>query len=487
MSLRKQMAHGALWSLLEKVGQQGLSFLIFMVLARMVGPEEFGLVNLCYVYTILAYTVVFGLVDGIISLRLRDDRSLSTLFWGVLGIGCLFSILGVFLAGPYATIAGDGRIAPLLQWISIVPLLLAAQTVPTMLVSASMNFRAYSIRTLVSTFVSGIVGISMAYKGFGAYALVGQQIVLNLVMNLIIWPSCGWRPRMIFDRTVLSEILAPGLKMTGSSFVRFLEQQMPRLLIGNFLGPVSVGYFAFVARFRQALYDVLMHPMAVVIYPAFSKIKDDHKEQLAILHQIIIITGSLVFPAVAGAIATADIFVPLFFGKAWSPAVPVLQLLLITGAVSPFFILLRDVLRAHNKTGDYLRFQIVLVVLTLSATFILSPHGLIPLSWGLVFLSLVAIPVFIYSIKRSTQISLWKSFGKLWAPAASSSTMVVAIKMFGLTPFRPSSDLAYLVVEVMLGAIVYLIACFITQPKEMKNMHKLLKRLLLKRQPSKGI
>ncbi len=136
-----------------------------------------------------------------------------------------------------------------------------------------------------------------------------------------------------------------------------------------------------VERIRQSMYDVLIHPFAVVLYPAFSNIKDDHQEQKKILGQIIVVTGTLVFPAIAGAAITASMYVPLFFGEAWKPAIPVLQLLLITGGTTPFIIIMRDILRAHNQTGTYLRVQTILVAGNVMLMFFLAPHGLVPLSW----------------------------------------------------------------------------------------------------------
>ncbi len=483
MSLRKKMASGALWSLFEKVGEQGLAFVVFAILARLLGPEEFGLANLCYVYMLLADLILFGLADGIVNLHLRDDRRLSTLFWSVMAVGVVLAGLGFVLAAPFAAMMGDPRIEPLFKWIAITPLFIAGSAVPMVLVMASMNFRIFSIRTLVSVFIGGVVGVVMAYRGFGAYALIGQQITIYVSTNIILWLSCGWSPKLIFDRSAVREVLMPGFKMTGSSIVQFLDQQAPRLLIGLFLGPILVGYFAFVARIRQALYAIFMYPLAIVIYPAFAQIKENSAEQKTLLRQILVITGTLVFPSVAGIIATADIFIPLLFGAAWIPAIPVAQLLLVVSATFPFVVVLRDVLRAHNKTQDYLRTQIIFVVILLVSTFVLAPHGLIALSWGIVLLSFASIPAFIFTVAKSTKISLWRTFTCLWPPLISALVMILAVRGYLESSWRPDSLLLQLVSAVALGASVYIGGCFILQRAEMKNMLKFVARLRVKKVP----
>ena len=171
------------------------------------------------------------------------------------------------------------RLIPLLHLFSLMPILLSFSAVPSMLVSASMNFRIFTIRTLVASLIGGTTGIVMASKGFGAYALVAQQLVHYTVINIVIWPGSGWLPRFMFDASALRHILKPGLKMTGSSLVSFSEQQVPRILIGIFLGPAAVGYFAFVLRINQALQEVFVYPLSVVLYPALSRIRDNLGEQ----------------------------------------------------------------------------------------------------------------------------------------------------------------------------------------------------------------
>ncbi len=465
------------WALLEKLGQQGLSFVVFLILARILGPAQFGLVNLCYIYITISYFIISGAMDGIVALQIRDDKRLSTMFWTVMAIGVVLGAICFLTAGPFAAFMKHDQIEPLLHWIALVPMLIAAQAVPYALVMKSMDFRMFTIRTIIANVAGGITGIVMALRGFGPYALIAQQIVMYLVTNLVIWPGCRWLPKLMFDKTCLRAVMAPGARTSGSYFLDFFDQQAPRVIVGSFIGVVAVGHYSLVTRIRQAMYDVLIHPLNVVLYPAFSEIKDDHEGQQRVLGQIIVVIGALIFPAIVGTAAIAGLFVPVLFGPAWDPAIPVMQLLLLTGTTLPFVIVLRDVLRAHNKTALYLKVQCGVVAANLGLAFFLAPHGLVVMSWGWVAMSAVALLSYVEVLKRATTLDLWPSFARLILPIASSAVMALAIFALEQAPWHPANIYLHMALAIALGAVVYIGCAGMLMRKEAGLLIAMLKKM----------
>ncbi len=478
MSLHKKMAEGASWALLEKIGSQGISFVVFAIIARLVGPEEYGLVSLCYIYLALAYTLFTSMVDGVVNLHIRDDLRLSTLFWGVVASGFALGGLCFIAAVPFAAIMEQPRLLPLLRWFSLLPILFSFSAVPTILVTTSLNLKIFTIRTIVATLSGGIVGIVLALKGFGAYAIVAQQIVVYTVINIIIWPGSGWRPRFMFSSQELVNILKPGLKMSGSLFVTFTEQQIPRLLIGHFLGPVAVGHFAFVTRIRLSLQEVLIYPVSIVSYPAFARILKDTGEQKKILSILVALSGAIVFPSVIWAIVTAPIYVPLLFGAPWMPAIPVLQLFLITGACLPLLTILRDFLRAHNHMGAFLKMQLIIAVIGLIVTFLLVPHGLILMAQGLVVFSLLSMPVYVHLVNKQIKISLWRDCLGLWAPVAACTGMAGVLYLFNNSAFHSGQPWVLLMTDAVLGFLAYVVIYSLIQYRQVVLLLQFLKKTL---------
>jgi len=476
MGIRRKMAKGAFWLFLETGAQQISSFVVFAVIARLIGPEEYGLVALCSVVLALASNIINGLADAVISQRIKDDLRLSSLFWIIASCGVLLSVLSFFLADPFASWMGEERIASLLRLFSIVPFFLALSAVPTAMITASMNFRVFTLRTLTSALLAGIVGIILAFKDFGAYALVAQQIVAQFVMVFVVWTGAHWRPRLMFNFREISETLKLGLHQTGASLVSFVEQQAPRFILGYFVGPSAVGLYAFVLRICSVFQDGMLQPLLKVIYPAFTEIREETEKQKQIFGQLMLLFGGIVFPVIAGVIGTAPLFVPLFFGEKWEPAVPLLQLFSVTIATMSLILLLRNILRAHKEVGIYFYTQCVLVFAGTVLYAVLGICGLFAVVFGKTAMSIVDFIVSSYLVRNRTAIDPSKSYFRFFGPAAAtivmSATLFVSMK---LTEPLASSVAFRLGVNMAVGVLTYAVAISILHLKLIKTVFQSLK------------
>ena len=470
MILRKKLAYGVIWSLVERIGNQGVSFLIFMFVARLIGPVEYGLASICLIIFSLANIVLSALVDGIVSLQISDTRRLSTLFWCAMGVGGGLCLLCVTGAREIAVVMGEPRLQSLLQWLSPVFLCLAALTVPNKLIYCALDFKVFAIRTLVGSLIGGAVGLIMALQGFGAHAIIAQQLVLYVVINVIVWRCVEWRPSFVFDASTLGASLRPGLKLMGADFISFSQDQIPRLLIGFLLGPMVLGYYAFVIRIRRTFEDLLINPFFAVLYPYLAKIKFDHVEQKLILGHFISLTGFLIFPTLAWAVALAPTYVPLFFGAAWEPATPILQIFICGSAVQPILVVVRETLRAHNRLGSYMRVQLPIVALGLLLTLVLAPHGLLPVSVGLVVWTFSLVPFYIYVFRLLLGINLWEPVTQLIRPLAATMIMLSALSIYQNASVYPLNGWLRLLASFVVCAVVYFPACFVFQFHEMMRM-----------------
>src|SRR6516164_4615702 len=194
MTPQIKMARGALWTLIERIGTQGISFVFFMFVARLIGPKEYGLATMCFVFLSLNNIVIYCLVDGIVCLKIRDEQRLSTLFWLTTGVGCIITLLTIVSAGVIAKVVGDMRLEPILQLFSLVFIFVSTSAVPTNLLYASLRFRLFAIRAFFASLTSGVIGITLASKGLGAYAIAVQQISLYAILAVVAFLYAGWRP-----------------------------------------------------------------------------------------------------------------------------------------------------------------------------------------------------------------------------------------------------------------------------------------------------
>lgn len=458
-----KVARGIIWVLLEKGGQQAISFIVFAVVARLIGPEEYGLAGLCMAFPALVVFMMTGSVDAVISRRLNDDNhDLSTLFWAVCVGGVAFSALLYALALPLAHMFSDARYAPLLQWLSLIPALTAFSAVPTAIVQNNMDFKIFALRSFVSSLLSGGVGIWMAFNDAGALAIVAQQIVQQVIINFIIWPSCHWRPRVSFSFSRLSHVLAPGMQMTVSTLLNYSEQQLPRLIIGYVLGPLYVGYYTFATRLFMALRDVLVLPLTTVFYPALAKLRDDIGATNSTLHTAFLLAGFLVFPSFIGAIITAPSYVPLFFGNTWLEAISFLQIYLLSSITVPFVLLLREVMRSQGKTSLFLNWQIFYTLASLAMFIALVPMGLNSIAWALAALSLIFLPALVFlTAKHINLLDMKSPMRALWNPALATILMCFAIITINHVLPAAFDLLPRLVIIIFCGVLVFGLSVFL--------------------------
>lgn len=475
MSMNRLLFSGALWSWVTKFGNQGISFLVFLIVARLIGPEQYGLASLCFVIFSLGSIMLNGLGDGIIALQEKSDTALSSLLWSILGVALVMSALCLVLAEPLAQWLALPDLAGLLLWFAPVFLLFGAGVVPNKLIYANMDFRLFAIRGLIGSLCSAVVGVYMAYQGWGAYAMVGQQLALYLVMSLIAWLVIDWRPKWTWSAQAVRRLLPLGFKAMGTESLEFADQQFPRFLIGTFLGPTGLGYFSFASRIKFAIQDIIINPPLIVVYPAIAKMKGEPSRQGMMASQFLLAIGSVVFPFVTVAVLLAPLYVPLFFGDKWVGATSLLQLFIVMCALTPFSVMVRELFRANNRLGVFINCQVAALPISLLLYFVLLPYGLTVLAFGLLGLMAIVVPVQFFILKRYLEIEPLKSLMNIFKPLILSAVMGLLVYYSGLSLSGDYSSLLRLAVLVFLGVLSYVIMYFLCFRKDVVALIQLIR------------
>lgn len=471
MDLQKKIVHGVVWSLIERGGQQVTSMLIFLVLARILGPEEYGLASICFVYFLIAVLVFNSLVDGIVSLQLEDDVHLSSLFWAILFSGILLSVFCFYSAHFMAVFLKQPKLELLINVFSFIPLLMSTAALPNILIQKNMNYKVYAIRTLTATILGGAVGIYMAFHGYGAFAIVAQQITLYLIINAIVWFSIAWKPRFLFSLPALSKVIKPGLGSMSMNSLIFFDEQAPRILIGKFTGAAELGYYALATRLQNALQEIMVAPPLIVLFPAFSSIKDNTEQQRKISGQILLISCSILWPILSLAIATAHVYVPLLFGQKWIPAELVMQILFAGLIAAPMTLLVRQIFRSHGKLSIYFRIKVVASILNAVALLLLTlPNGLIYFVIATVSISFIFQPLSVLLLEKSLGIYLASAVLPLIKPFVGAliggASAYIASEVFKGWAWNPW--LSFLL-DLLIGGIACLLVYFLLLKNEFQQ------------------
>lgn len=434
-------------------------FAVFAIVARDIGPAEFGIISVCFIFIALAQLQNLGLSDGIVALRIEDRSTLSAIFIVILLVNLGMAAALYLAATPIAALLGMPEAAPYLRWLAPIPVLSALQAVPNAILQGAMEFKKLSLRTSIATFAGAVVGIGCSRNGLGAYSLIAQQIVQFLVANVIVWKSVAWRPAFSVRDCDLWAGLKPGLRLTAVYLIEFCETQIPRLLVALVLGPISAGYYAFAGRIWQAVKEIVILPIAAVLFPTLIRERNNAFEFSATFNRALVFTAGFVILAVGMFAGVSSLLVGFLFGEKWLPATHFVSLFMAANILTPIGLVYRNTFRALNLLGAYLRIQCVIVSSNLIGIYIGSHYGL-EATLGVTAVSYaISIPLLHKRIGKSISLPAKPVLraGLVFIVAGLISFIIGRLTAYSLIPLIGS--LAALALALPCGLIAYILGC----------------------------
>ncbi|HEX3220470.1 MAG TPA: lipopolysaccharide biosynthesis protein [Candidatus Limnocylindria bacterium] len=361
--LRRKVAHGLTWTFIHTWGGQGLSLLVFLVLARLLTPSQFGLVALAAVFVALAQLVIDqGFGDAIIQRPTVTRGHIDTAFWVAVATGTLLAIIGVLAAGPLSVLLDEPRLTPILQVLSLLFIVSSLGSTQQALLRRELAFRSLATRGLLALAGGGAVGIVMAFLNFGAWALVGQQIAAALIGVVTLWTISPWRPGLEVSRQNFVELFNFGIKVVGSDVLTFLSRNTDNLLIGVFLGSRLLGIYAVAYRILDTSQKVLVSVSRRLAFPALSKLQGDPERMKRAYLKLTRIAGSAILPGYVGLALVAPEMTVFLFGFKWQDAGPVASILFLIGPVLSMQAFSTSLLTAAGYPDVVFRFRLITTV-----------------------------------------------------------------------------------------------------------------------------
>lgn len=471
MNLRQKTAKGVAWSTIENFGNQALYFLIFLLLARWLGSEAFGLVSLAGVF--IGFMMVFadqGLGGAIIQRQELEPEHLDTAFWSNLAISTLLTLATLAAATPVGIFFKQPQLTPIICWLSLTFLLSGFSSVQQSLLRRQLAFKTLAIRSLLSMSVAGIVGVVVAYNGGGVWSLVCQQLVNRLVAVLTLWWVSDWRPGRKFSFKHFQDLFSFGINLLGGNILSFLTIRSDDFLIGYFLGPVALGYYSIAYRLLVAMTQVLNSTIQRVALPAFSRLQSEPARLEQAFFSVTRLVSFITFPAFLGMATLAPEIIQTLFGEKWLPSAPVMQFLALTGITQSLFTISGLVMAAVGKPSWNLRIMFLNTITNVIGFAIAVQWGIVAVAASLAIWAYLLLPVQIWAIYKLLQVKLITYFAQFVAPLIGTLIMAVAVlgAKYFLSGLTNSSVL--LIVYIAIGAITYLTAIFLIAPQLMRQV-----------------
>jgi O-antigen/teichoic acid export membrane protein len=459
--LRSPITQGLAWKGVSQVVLQISKVAVVLVLARLLTPHEYGIAAMALVLTTLVYFLSdFSLGNTLIQRQIITEADRSTVFWTSLVIGSFFTLLGIGLSGPVAAFYGEPAVQPLLATLSISFVVTAIGTTQNAILVREMDFRSLELRDMGATVAGAAVGISTAFLGYGAWAIIVQQLTFSSTATLLVWRYSSWRPRRIYSLASLRDLAGFTGNVFAANVLDRVRLNTETLLIGRFLGASAVGVYALASNAVLIPFNRIALPVAEVLYPVFSRIQDERERLATVWLRSIRLLSAVAVPSLLGLIVVAPEFVGVMLGDRWEETTPVLRLLAWVGLLQTVQILNSPILQALDRTSTMLLWSLLYYAMGLAALFIGLRWGIVGVAAGFAVSATFMIPFFTWLTARAVGNSLWSFVRNLSSVVQATLPMIVCVTLAKVAMIELGVPAATrLGALITLGLAVYLPLC----------------------------
>lgn len=360
--LAERVLKAGAWSYANQFTQQVGRFAVFAILARVLGPESYGLVSIALIAVSLSDIVVGPMVtDAIVHRRDLEDGHVEAVFSLQMGAGLVLAAAVWALSGPIAAAFHEPDVAKFLPWLGLAIVLAAASSAQVALLQRELKYNLLAIRGMVGLVVSSGVALWMAFAGYGPWALVAQQIALRATDVVVLYATSAWRPRLAARMRHLRDVLAMSLRMTGMTAIDLAGVNLPRIILGLGIGPAAVSFWNVGWRLQETLGIVFIQPLTNVWFPLVANVQGEPEKLREAVRMGLVASAFIAVPAFAGLAAVAPTLVPTLFGVEWAPGVPVVQFLCLFGVMWSLQSMGVPLMRGAGRQDIALRQAIVIV------------------------------------------------------------------------------------------------------------------------------
>lgn len=449
----KTIISNFIWRFLERCGAQGVTLVVSIILARILDPSEYGTIALITVFiTILQVFVDSGMGNALIQKKEADDLDFSSVFWfNLIMCVCLY-LLMYFCAPLIAGFYKMPELTPIIRVLSLILIISGVKNVQQAYVSRNMLFKKFFFSTLGGTIGAALVGITMAYCGFGVWALVAQMLFNSFVDTVILWVTVKWRPIWAFSKERLKVLFSYGWKLLVSALIDTIYKDVRQLIIGKIYTKEDLAFYNQGQRFPKLIITNINSSIDSVLLPVMSGAQDDTTVIKQMTRRSIITSTYLIMPLMVGLAVCAKPLVSLILTEKWLYCVPFLRVFCVSYAFFPIHTANLNAIKAMGKSGLFLKLEIIkkiVSVTALVATMWISP---LAMAYSLLATSVIGQIINAWPNKKLMNYSYLEQVKDMLPQILLSLGMGVLV--YCIPPIGASS-FADLFVRVFVGVLVY--------------------------------
>ncbi len=453
--LQRKVFSGLIWKFGERIGAQAVSFIVSMILARLLLPSDYGVIALITIFIDIANVFVSsGFGSALVQKKDADEVDFSSVFYfSILMSWVLYGI--VFLGAPLvANFYEKPILTPVLRVMALKLPLAGVNSVQHAYVQKKMLFKRFFFSTLIGTVGSAVVGIAMAYAGFGAWALVAQYLFNSTMDTLVLWFTVKWRPRFVFSLARMKTLFSFGWKMLVSELIHTSYKQIRSLIIGKVYTEKDLAFYNQGGKLPSLLVTNINSSITSVLFPAMTLKQDDKKKMKEVVRLSIRVSSYVMWPLMIGLMVMTKPVVLLLFTEKWLPCVPYMQIACIQFALEPVQTANVQAVKAMGKGRTYLIMEIVKKVFGIVMIVAVMYRGVMAIAVSAMIVTFFAAIVNSTPNRKFLKYSYKEQLADLIPSILLSAGMGVCVYFVGMIPIP---TIVSIVLQVLVGVIVYIL------------------------------
>ena len=473
-SLKNKTVKGVAWSTVEKFSGHGIQFLVTLIIARVLSPKDFGLVGMLSVFIAISKALVDGgFSSALIRKQDRTEADNCTAFFFNITISVVLYVFLFAIAPKVADFYNEPQLKVLMQVLCLIIIINSFGAVQRALYTATFNFKTQAKASVIASLLSGFVGILMAYKGFGVWSLVGQQLLNSFFCVTLFWLYSSWHPHLYFSMSSFRKLFSFGSNLMLSTLINAVYGNLYQIVIGKFFSASSLGHFSQSKHITHLPSANITGILDRVAYPTLSSIQNDSQRLSTSYRLFIRVSAFVVFPLMCGLGAISRPLVEVVLGEKWLFTSVLMVPMCFSLMWYPVHAINLDLLKVKGRSDLFLKLEIIKKIIGIIILVSSVPFGLVFMCWMHIVSSLISLIINTYYTGKLINVGFLMQMRDLFP------TLMLSLVLFSVS-FAIShvikTDIIAIIASILVGGTSYILLAYLFKYKELLFIKTLIKK-----------
>lgn len=476
--LRHKAIKGVLWSGIDKAAVKAVSFIVSIVIARILSPADYGVIGMILVFITIANIFIdSGMSQALVQRKNRTASDMATAFYFNVIVAVVCYIILFFCAPLISDFYGVALLAPILRILGLNLIISSFATVQRANLLACLDFKTIAYVNIAGISISGVIGFWMAKTGYGVWALVGQHLSSTLASTLVFWLAGKWHPTVGFSRESFKVLWNFGSKLLATGLVATILREIYTVAIGKFYRSSELGYYTRAVQTTDMVAMTTNELINAVTFPILSSLQDDRSRMIDVYSRMLGMTAFCIFPIMTGLAVVASPFISVLLTDKWLPVVPLLQWLCFARMFTPISSLNMNILNAVGRSDLFMKLDFSKMPLDILIMVITIPMGVKAIVIGNFISTFICYFINAYLPGKMFDFGVKAQFKIFWKIAIATAIMALSV---WLAMMLFESVVLKLIVGIFIGFVSYAVVSIFLRIREFDEVKSIIVSKLMR-------